>query len=93
MTPQLVALQEIAEYLTANRIPYATIGGLAASVWGLPRATHDADVTVLVPFEKEEGFLWKWLREFDAALGHSEASNFFEKLFRQHTRSPDEPAH
>lgn len=171
------------------------IGGLAASAWGQPRATHDADVTIMVPFEKEKEFLEellgrfpgritdaldfarksrvalvrsssgtpidvalgipgyqeemirraveleldpgvvarvctaedliihkavaargqdsrdilavltrrvetldlayirKWLREFDAALDSSKASDFFEKLFQQHTHSPDEPAH
>jgi hypothetical protein len=35
MTPQVAALLEIARYLEARKVPYATIGGIAAAVWGL----------------------------------------------------------
>jgi predicted nucleotidyltransferase len=68
MTPQLEALAEIARYLESRGVPYATIGGIAASVWGRPRATQDADLTVLVPLEEERSFLEDLVRVFPGRI-------------------------
>jgi len=51
------ALQKVIEFLDEHRIPYMVIGGLAVSIWGEPRSTHDADFKVsiemsLVEFRK-----------------------------------------
>jgi len=40
------ALKRVIEFLENNKIPYMVIGGLAISVWGEPRVTHDADFKV-----------------------------------------------
>jgi predicted nucleotidyltransferase len=74
MTPQVAALLEIARYLDARKVPYATIGGIAAAVWGRPRATQDADLTVLVPPEQERSFLDDLVRSFPGRI--SDAAGF-----------------
>ena len=68
MTPQLDALLEIAKFLESKRIPYAVIGGIAAAVWGRPRATQDADLTVLVPLDQERSFLEDLVRTFPGRI-------------------------
>jgi hypothetical protein len=40
------ALTELARILSANKIPYMIIGGMANAVWGEPRATIDIDATI-----------------------------------------------
>jgi hypothetical protein len=42
------ALQKVIEFLDEHKIPYMVIGGLAVSIWGEPRATHDADFKVSI---------------------------------------------
>lgn len=44
----LDALYRIAGALDRTAVPYAFIGGIALSVWGVPRATFDLDLTVSV---------------------------------------------
>jgi hypothetical protein len=41
-----VAARQMADTLTKKGIPYALIGGLAASAWSEPRATKDVDFLV-----------------------------------------------
>ncbi len=48
MTPLEAAVGEAAAVLESLSIPYMLIGGLAVSLWGEPRATLDADLTVWV---------------------------------------------
>lgn len=45
---QIDALKQVDAFLRAHGIPYAIIGGIANAVRGEPRATHDADLKVLV---------------------------------------------
>jgi predicted nucleotidyltransferase len=45
---QVDALRQVDAFLRAHAIPYAVIGGIANAVRGEPRATHDADLKVLV---------------------------------------------
>ena len=47
-------------------IPYAVIGGLAASLWGEVRATLDADVAVWVETESVDGAVEGLARRFEA---------------------------
>ena len=42
------ALRNVDAFLEAHGVPYAVIGGIANAVRGEPRATHDADLKVLV---------------------------------------------
>jgi predicted nucleotidyltransferase len=45
---QVDALQRVDTFLRELGIPYVVIGGIANAVRGEPRATHDADLKVLV---------------------------------------------
>jgi predicted nucleotidyltransferase len=45
---QVEALRQVDAFLKAHDIPYVVIGGIANAVRGEPRATHDADLKVLV---------------------------------------------
>lgn len=45
---QVDALRQMDSFLKAHAIPYVVIGGIANAVRGEPRATHDADLKVLV---------------------------------------------
>lgn len=41
-------LADLASRLEAREVPYMVIGGMANAVWGVPRATVDIDVTVIL---------------------------------------------
>jgi len=45
---QFEALRQVDAFLKEHGVPYAVIGGIANAVRGEPRATHDADLKVLV---------------------------------------------
>jgi hypothetical protein len=45
---QVDALRQVDAFLKGYGIPYVVIGGIANAVRGEPRATHDADLKVLV---------------------------------------------
>lgn len=45
---QVDALREVDAFLKAHDVPYVVIGGIANAVRGEPRATHDADLKVLI---------------------------------------------
>ena len=53
----LDAVAELAEFLVAEGIPYAVIGGIAVQYWGESRTTRDVDIVVLVPPDKTDQFL------------------------------------
>lgn len=42
------ALRRVIKFLEEYKIPYMVIGGLAVSIWGEPRLTHDADFKVSI---------------------------------------------
>ncbi|MDY7080520.1 MAG: nucleotidyltransferase [Chloroflexota bacterium] len=44
--PLIDAIRRLKEFLEAHGIPYMVIGGVANSVWGQPRYTHDVDLKV-----------------------------------------------
>ena len=50
------ALVSIARFLAAHDVPYMVIGGIANVLWGIPRATLDVDLTILVAEDKLEEF-------------------------------------
>lgn len=53
----LDAVAELAEFLEAEEMPYAVIGGIAVQYWGESRTTRDVDIVVLVPPDKTDRFL------------------------------------
>jgi hypothetical protein len=64
MTAQEDALAAITFFLERAGVPYMVIGGIANLVWGVPRATLDIDVTVLVPADRLEKFIEDIGREY-----------------------------
>jgi Nucleotidyltransferase of unknown function (DUF6036) len=50
-------LGDLAARLDARKIPYMVIGGLANAVWGVPRATVDIDITVVLDLGEIEALL------------------------------------
>jgi len=48
MLPDSRALKKSIAFLNERRIPYMVIGGVANSIWGRPRATHDVDLKVSI---------------------------------------------
>ncbi|MBI4286915.1 MAG: nucleotidyltransferase [Chloroflexi bacterium] len=44
-------IRAAAETLRISRVRYVIIGGIAASIWGRPRMTLDADIVIVVPLE------------------------------------------
>ena len=55
-------------FLSAGRIPYAIIGGIAVQRWGQPRLTRDVDLTVLLPRGSEEATLREIVAAFPARI-------------------------
>ncbi|MBI4333507.1 MAG: nucleotidyltransferase [Chloroflexi bacterium] len=45
-------IRAVARDLQSLGVKYAVIGGIAASVWGRPRMTLDADIVIMVPTGK-----------------------------------------
>lgn len=64
MNLQFETAWHLHQFLTARRIPYVIIGGIAVQRWGQPRLTRDVDVTILLPAGKEEPVLREILRSF-----------------------------
>ena len=52
----LEAAREVCEFMKARDWKFCIIGGLAVQCWGEPRATIDADVTLLTGFGDEERY-------------------------------------
>ena len=52
-------LKELVKLLSATRINYALLGGIAVSVYGEPRLTADIDVNITLDKEEIENFLKK----------------------------------
>ena len=50
------AVREVADFMDARGWKYCLIGGLAVQRWGEPRATLDADITLLADFGDEEKY-------------------------------------
>ncbi len=64
---ELVTLgMEIQEFFERERWEFCFIGGLAVQIWGEPRYTQDADVTLLTGFGNEEEYIDALLNRFKA---------------------------
>jgi len=59
-------LGDLAARLDARKIPYMVIGGLANAVWGVPRATVDIDITVVLDLGKIEALLAELAPQYQA---------------------------
>jgi hypothetical protein len=57
LVPLLGALRDLITWLKANRTQGFIMGGVAVSILGRPRVTHDIDVLVLLDEKKWEDFL------------------------------------
>jgi predicted nucleotidyltransferase len=57
LAPLLAALRDLLAWLESSGVRGAVIGGIAASLLGRPRFTHDIDIVVLLEEEKWKEFL------------------------------------
>lgn len=57
LAPLLSVLRDLVKWFKARNIRGLVIGGVAASLLGRPRVTHDVDALVLIKREKWEKFL------------------------------------
>ena len=73
--PLVQALGAVSEWLDSVGVPGAIIGGVAASVLGRPRLTHDIDVLVMLERQEWSPFLAAG-REFGFAPRIDEALDF-----------------
>ncbi|HKY56043.1 MAG TPA: nucleotidyltransferase [Anaerolineales bacterium] len=67
MLPDPRALKHVIAFLHEHGISYMIIGGIANSIWGEPRATHDADFKVSIDVPLSE-FRKTVLKHFPARL-------------------------
>ncbi len=71
----LGALSAVSQWLTAEGVPFAIIGGVAASLHGKPRVTKDVDVVALAD-ERNWDLLLKQAAKFGVRPRISEALEF-----------------
>jgi hypothetical protein len=64
LTPLIAALADLVKWLEAAHVPGVVIGGVAASLLGRPRLTHDVDALVMAAEAS-----WQKLMEHGAAFG------------------------
>ncbi len=55
-------VRSVHEILSKNAIPHAFVGGLALNAWGIPRATFDIDLCVVLE-PRQQALLLQVLRE------------------------------
>lgn len=63
-SPFIDALKALSNWLEAEQVPHATIGGVAVSLIAQPRATQDIDVVIWIEVDR-----WKPLLESSHAYG------------------------
>lgn len=65
MNPQFKAAWALHKFLSARRIRYAIIGGIAVQRWGRPRLTADVDLTILLTPGEERRALEELVAAFE----------------------------
>lgn len=68
MNALFVAAKDICDFMKTRRWKFCVIGGLAVQRWGEPRATLDADITLLTGFGDEERYAATLLAVFDSRI-------------------------
>ena len=80
--PHLVsAAQAVLAALDAAQLPACLIGGMVVSRWGQPRATTDADFSVLAPYGEEEHLLDTLLARFRPRTSDARAFALDRRVF------------
>ena len=62
------AAKEVCDFMKARRWNFCVIGGLSVQRWGEPRATLDADLTLLTGFGDEERYVTALLDAFNSRI-------------------------
>jgi hypothetical protein len=73
VNPVFEAALELQAFCEARAWHYCFIGGLVVTRWGEPRATADADLTLLTGFGNEETFVDALLGSFRARMPEARA--------------------
>lgn len=71
MNPLLHAAKEVCGFLSDQGWEYCIIGGLAVQIWGEPRSTLDADITVFAGLGDEEKYVDAILNRFEGRFPES----------------------
>lgn len=71
------ALLQLVDALTAERVPYMVIGGVAFTRWGSYRATYDVDVAIRVEEDDKDRIVERLNRTFQFRAKHT--AEFFEQ--------------
>ncbi len=74
-------IRVIVKVLEQFKVKYVIIGGIAASIWGKPRMTLDADIVILLSTENIADFL-KVLRENGFLISKSSEPKMIGRLRR-----------
>lgn len=74
MNALFAAAQEVCGFMQERNWKFCIIGGLAVQRWGEPRATLDADLTLLTGFGDEEHYAEQLLSQFESRI--TDAINF-----------------
>lgn len=62
------AAREVCDFMDSRRWDFCIIGGLAVQRWGEPRATLDADITLLTGYGDEERYARALLSAFTSRI-------------------------
>ncbi len=70
MNALFAAAKEVCDFMQARRWKFCVIGGLAVQRWGEPRATLDADLTLLAEFGEEDRYVTALLDAFESRIAN-----------------------
>jgi hypothetical protein len=73
------AAGEIQSFLESSDWHFCFIGGIALQVWGRPRNTNDADITLLTGIGSELLFVEKLLRTFESRIKENPVEFFVSR--------------
>lgn len=71
MNEVYTAALDLQTFVQAHEWPFCFIGGLAVQRWGRPRATKDADMTLLTRFDRDEECISALARHFPLMFAES----------------------
>ena len=67
------AASEVCDFMAQRQWEFCIIGGLAVQRWAEPRATLDADLTLLTGWGEEEAYVQALLERFDSRISDGAA--------------------
>lgn len=75
----LEAAKDIQDFFEEMEWKFCFIGGISLQVWGIPRNTNDADLTLITGIGNEEEFLTAILDRFESRISEDPLSFFLSR--------------